>query len=264
MPRSFPAAIIKAAENLPSKVKKTDIKKRLDLRNILTVTFSKNEPATTNSENDAPQAQSENLSEGAAENEFDPTSFLSDPPVERALSIETLKSGGWQVGIHISDAAEYVQPETPIDREARKRGTAAHLGEKIIAVLPEILNERCSLLPDTERLAFSILLTLDESGELLEYSIQTSVIQIDYHLTYEQAQAILEPGDAEEHPLSSALGPFLDRIGAASQAARQARLKRGAFELKKLTCTIPPVTVKLLGMFSRQICTTNLRPSLHR
>ena len=231
LPRSFPAAVIKAAENLPSKVKKTDIKKRLDLRNILTVTFSKNEPATTNSENDAPQAQEENLSEGAAENEFDPTSFLSDPPVERALSIETLKSGGWQVGIHISDAAEYVQPETPIDREARKRGTAAHLGEKIIAVLPEILNERCSLLPDTERLAFSILLTLDESGELLEYEIQTSVIQIDYHLTYQQAQAILEPGDGEDHPLSSALRPFLDQIWVASKAARQARLKRGAFEL---------------------------------
>jgi len=130
LPRSFPAAVIKAAENLPSKVKKTDIKKRLDLRNILTVTFSKNEPATTNSENDAPQAQEENLSSPAAENEFDPTSFLSDPPVERALSIETLKSGGWQVGIHISDAAEYVQPETPLDREARKRGTAAHLGRK--------------------------------------------------------------------------------------------------------------------------------------
>jgi RNAse R (EC 3.1.-.-) len=52
------------------------------------------------------------------ENEFDPASFLSDPPIERALSIETLKSGGWRVGIHIADAAEYVQPETPIDREA--------------------------------------------------------------------------------------------------------------------------------------------------
>ncbi|PSB23686.1 iron ABC transporter substrate-binding protein, partial [filamentous cyanobacterium Phorm 46] len=197
LPRSFPAAVIKAAENLPSKLKKTDIKKRLDLRNILTVTFSKNEPGETN-ENDPPQTEPESFSD-EAENEFDPTSFLSDPPIERALSIESLKSGGWQVGIHITDAAEYVQPETPIDREARKRGTCAHLGEKIIAVLPELLNDRCSLLLDTERLAFSILLTLDESGELLEYEIQTSVIHIDYQLSYHDAQAILEPGsDAED------------------------------------------------------------------
>ncbi|MGB3266188.1 MAG: ribonuclease R family protein [Microcoleus sp.] len=236
LPRSFPAAVIKAAENLPSKLKKTDIKKRLDLRNSLTVTFSKNEEGETNTENEAPQVPEENFSEGTAENEllneFDPTSFLCDPPIERALSIETLKSGGWQVAIHIADAAEYVQPETPLDREARKRGTSAHLGEKIIPVQPQILNDRCSLQPDTERLAFSILLTLDESGELTEYEIQTSVIHIDYQLSYEQAQAIIESdSDAEDNPLSSALRPFLDQIWAASRAARQARLKRGAFEL---------------------------------
>ncbi|MBE9119604.1 VacB/RNase II family 3'-5' exoribonuclease [Tychonema sp. LEGE 07199] len=236
LPRSFPAAVIKAAENLPSKLKKTDIKKRLDLRNSLTVTFSKNEEGETNTQNETPQVPEENFSEGTAENEieneFDPTSFLCDPPIERALSIETLKSGGWQVAIHIADAAEYVQPETPLDREARKRGTSAHLGEKIIPVQPQILNDRCSLQPDTERLAFSILLTLDESGELTEYEIQTSVIHIDYQLSYEQAQAIIEPdSDAEDNPLSSALRPFLDQIRAASQAARQARLQRGAFEL---------------------------------
>jgi len=230
LPRSFPPAVIKAAENLPSKLKKTDIKKRLDLRDILTITFSKNQLEETQSENNAETVQEETCSDAAEnENEFDPASFLSDPPIERALSIETLKSGGWRVGIHIADAAEYVQPETPIDREARKRGTAPHLGEKIIAVLPEIVNERCSLLPDTERLAFSVLLTLDESGALAEYEIQTSVIQIDYQLSYKEAEAILEtPSD---DPLSSALRPFLDQISAASQAARQARLQRGAFEL---------------------------------
>lgn len=233
LPRSFPPAVIKAAENLPSKLKKTDIKKRLDLRNILTVTFSNNEPGETNSDKnyEIPETESESFSP-TAENELDPASFLWDPPVERALSIETLKSGGWQVGIHIADVAEYVQPETPIDREARKRGTAAHLGDKIIAVLPSILNERCSLLPDTERLAFSVLLTLDESGELTEYSIQTSVIQIDYQLSYHQAEAILaSTSDDETQPLSTALRPFLEQIFAASQAARKARLQRGAFEL---------------------------------
>lgn len=230
LPRSFPPAVIKAAENLPSKLKKTDIKKRLDLRDILTITFSKNQLEETQSENNPETIGEETFSDAAEnENEFDPASFLSDPPVERALSIETLKSGGWRVGIHIADAAEYVQPETPIDREARKRGTAPHLGSKIIAVLPEIVNERCSLQPDTERLAFSVLLTLDESGALAEYEIQTSVIQIDYQLSYKEAEAILE--SRSDDPLSSALRPFLDQISAASQAARQARLQRGAFEL---------------------------------
>jgi ribonuclease R len=244
LPRSFPLAAIKAAENLPGKIKKTDLKKRLDFRDILTFTFIKNQPAAANSDNSPTESEDENFSdtaenagenagENAAENEFDPTSFLSDPPVERAISIETIKPGRWRIGIHIADAAEYVQPETPIDREARKRGTAAHLGEKIIAILPPAVSDRCSLAPDEERLTFSVLLILDESGELLEYEIQSSIIQVDCQLTYEQAQTILEsPDDSENlHPLSSAVRSFLDRLFPASGAARQARLKRGAFEL---------------------------------
>ena len=232
LPRSFPPAVLKAAENLPSKLKKTDIKKRLDLRDILTITFAKNELGKTSSDNYLKTSPEESFSD-TTENEFDPASFLSDPPVERAISIESLKSGGWQVGIHIADAAEYVQPETPIDREARKRGTAPHLGEKIISVLPEILlDDRSSLWPDIERLTFTVMLTIDESGALAEYEIQTSVIQVDCQLSYQQAEAIRESGpDAAVHPLSSVISPFLNQLFAASEAVRQARLKRGAFEL---------------------------------
>ena len=99
------------------------------------------------------------------------------------------------MGVHIADAAEYVQPETPIDREARKRGTAPHLGDKIIAILPEILlDDRSSLIPDVERPTFSVILTIDESGELVEYEIQTSIIQVDCQLNYQEAETILESG----------------------------------------------------------------------
>ena len=232
LPRSFPAAVIKAAENLPSKLKKTDIKKRLDLRDILTFTFTKNTLEETESENIAETTQEEIISD-FPKNEFDPASFLSNPPVERALSIETLKSGGWRVGVHIADAAEYVQPETPIDREARKRGTAPHLGDKIIAILPEILlDDRSSLIPDVERPTFSVILTIDESGELVEYEIQTSIIQVDCQLSYQEAETILESGSASTvHPLSSTICPFLNQVFAVSEVVREARLKRGAFEL---------------------------------
>lgn len=232
LPRSFPAAVIKAAENLPSKLKKTDIKKRLDLRDILTFTFTKNQLEETESESIAETTEEEIISD-FPKNEFDPASFLSNPPIERALSIETLKSGGWRVGVHIADAAEYVQPETPIDREARKRGTAPHLGDKIIAVLPKILlDDRSSLIPDVERPTFSVILTIDESGELVEYEIQTSIIQVDCQLNYQEAETIIESGSASTvHPLSSTICPFLSQLFAVSEVVREARLKRGAFEL---------------------------------
>ncbi len=232
LPRSFPAAAIKAAENLPSKLKKTDIKKRLDLRDILTFTFTKNQLEESESESIAETTEEESISD-FPKNEFDPASFLSNPPIERALSIETLKSGGWRVGVHIADAAEYVQPETPIDREARKRGTAPHLGDKIIAILPEILlNDRSSLIPDVERPTFSVILTIDESGEVVEYEIQTSIIQVDCQLNYQEAETILESGSASTvHPLSSTICPFLSQLFAVSEVVRETRLKRGAFEL---------------------------------
>ncbi|MBW4618882.1 MAG: ribonuclease R [Cyanosarcina radialis HA8281-LM2] len=205
--RVFPAEVLKAADGLPKKLGKTS--GRMDLRQLFTVTFS---------------------SETAAED--------NQPAiVENALTLEKTPTGAWQVGIHTTDVAHYIQPDTPLDREAKRRGTAAYLGDTCLPLLPEALTRLCSLVPGQDRLAISILLTLDDIGQVVEFEIQPTTIQVDAGLTYQQLQSMLEAKSTQEaeasHPdLAPATVEMLKQIVNLSVSARVQRLQRGAFELR--------------------------------
>ncbi len=109
-----------------------------------------------------------------------------------ALSIRQLENGLFEVGVHIADVSWYVQEGSPIDREAVKRGTSVYLVQHVIPMLPERLsNDLCSLRPDEDRLAFSVMMTLNSRGEVLKYRIVETVIRSSGRLTYEDAQEIL-------------------------------------------------------------------------
>jgi ribonuclease R len=197
--REFPEAVLQAVESLPNQVRKTDLKSRLDLRNLLTLTLEST-------------AGEENVT------------------VENAFTLEKTASGQWQLGIHISDVASYITPNSPIDQEAKKRGTAVFLGETLLPLVPETLQERCSLVPGEDRLTISVLLTLAEDGQLVEYEIQPGVIQVDHQLSYEQAQTLL----GEEKPTKK-LAPVVEMLHhlffILSPSVKAARQQRGSFEL---------------------------------
>lgn len=221
LPRSFPSAAFKAAETVGLKLKKTELKKRLNLRHLVAISFG---PEHSSSESNASEK------EGSAAAAL---TGIFQAPCEHAFTLESTQTGQWRVGVHITDPTEFVQPDSPIDREARKRGTSVYLGSKMIPLLPEILStDRCCLLPQQERLAVSVLLTIDKSGQLVEYEIEPSIIQVECQISYEQAQAILDtPGNEAIHPEAIMLHPFLEQLFAASQAVKSQRYKRGAFEL---------------------------------
>lgn len=222
LPRSFNSTVIRATEMLPTKLKKTDLKKRLDLRHLVTVAFT-------------PVTGSGTATTSASDSAAGELADSATSPCERAFTLENVKSGnGWRIGVHITDPTEYVQTDSPLDREARKRGTAVYLDDKLGPVLPEaVANDRCSLLPEQERLAISVLLTVDESGALVEYEIHPSAISVDCQLSYEQAQSILEAPDSDEsaHPWAAMLYPFLEQLLAASRSVKRSRMARGAFDL---------------------------------
>ncbi|MFB2922256.1 MULTISPECIES: ribonuclease R family protein [Aerosakkonema] len=210
LPRSFPDAVLKAVEKLPNAPTRTDLKNRFDLRHLVTIAIT---PDATN-ENDE-----------------------STSVVEQAFTLEKIDAENWRVGVHIADVAYYVPIDSPIDREAQRRGRCVHLGETILPLLPEALLERCSLIVGEDKLAISVLLTLNGAGELVEFEIQPSVIQVDYQLSQSQARAILL---RHEVPLSRAMMhdvapviPTLDQLVVLSQGVRQQRRKRGGFEIKK-------------------------------
>ncbi|WP_250124262.1 ribonuclease R family protein [Chroococcidiopsis sp. CCMEE 29] len=206
LPQTFSAPVLEAA-SLPSQLSKTDLKGRVDLRSLLTLCFNSSPPHPT--------------------------------LIENAFTLEKTTADQWQLGVHIADVAYYITPESPLDREALKRGSCVYLGETVLPLFPEAVEQHCSLLPGSDRLAISVLLTLDSAtGQLVEFEIQPTVIQVDHQLSEQQVQAILSGQSPEtsreesSNSLPAAVGEMLDQLSALSQLLQAQRQQRGSFDLK--------------------------------
>ena len=130
------------------------------------------------------------------------TTFTIDPrdakDFDDALSIRQLANGNWEVGVHIADVTHYVQPNSIIDKEARKRATSVYLVDRTIPMLPEHLsNGICSLRPNEEKLTFSAIFELDRKANVVASRIGRTVICSDRRFTYEEAQQIIETGKGD-------------------------------------------------------------------
>lgn len=205
LPLDFPDEVQKTAKSLSVKISKTEIKKRIDLRGVTTLTI---------------KADSQEAIGG----------------LDDAITLEKTEEGYWQLGIHIADVSHYVEVDSAIDREAHKRGISVYLGDMVVPMLPQQLTGNvCAFLVDKDRLAISVLVTLDAEGQVIEYEVQPTVIQVDYQLDYDQAQAILER-DSEAKPAKDiqAFAPIfelLDNLSEVSHRLKEQRRQRGAFEL---------------------------------
>src|SRR6266513_2081775 len=108
-------------------------------------------------------------------------------------AIHVDKTGtGWRLGVHIADVAAYVEPESALDREARRRGNSVYLVDRVIPMLPERLsNGVCRLNPNVVRLTHSVFIRLAKNGAPRSARFARSVIRSAHRLTYKQAYEIL-------------------------------------------------------------------------
>lgn len=195
--RAFPEAVQEAASKLPKKLLKADLKNRLDLRHSLTL-------AIIGNNNDS-------------------------KVIENAFTLEKTSAGNWRLGFHIADICHLIQPDEALDREALKRGRSVYLGELVLSMLPDVVAERCGLLPGSDRLALSFLITVDsKSGEVLEWEIQPSVVKVDLSLSEQQAEAILSNQKSEN---SAQVVEIVQQLASLQQLLRQVRLGRGSLQL---------------------------------
>ncbi len=159
--------------------------------------------------------------------------FTIDPEDARdhddALSVCSLGHGRHEVGIHIADVSHYVRPGSALDAEAILRGTSCYLPGGVVPMLPERLSgDLCSLRPDRDRLALSVLAELDEAGGLHGYRLAETVIRSRQRLHYGEVQALFDGAHGPPAPLAHAL----TTLRALARALRERRLRAGALALE--------------------------------
>ncbi len=102
-----------------------------------------------------------------------------------AVSVNLLDNGGYRLWVHIADVSHYVTWNSPIDLEARKRGTSFYFPDRVLHMLPKELSEDlCSLKPKVDRLAFTVELDIDKDGRVMASSFYPSIINSNERLTY--------------------------------------------------------------------------------
>jgi ribonuclease R len=147
-----------------------------------------------------------------------------------AVSIKLLPNKNYLLGVHIADVAEYVRPETALDRDAKIRGTSVYFPDLTIPMLPEKLsNGICSLRPREEKLTISVVMEIDREGQIQNSDIHRSWIMTVERMTYDSVLKIIEGDDAEQKKF-----PFLvedlKHMQALSQVLREKRIDEGGLD----------------------------------
>ena len=205
LPYKYPKNVEEAANKIPAEITEADIAEREDFREVYTCTI------------DPKDAK-----------DFDD-----------ALSVRQLDNGLWEVGVHIADVSHYVKEGSVIDKEAMKRATSIYLVDRTIPMLPERLcNFICSLRPNEEKLAYSVIFELDEEANIKRWHLAHTVIKSNHRFAYEEVQAVLEGGEATDHPLGG--GPcseeekvLLKQLDKLAKKLREARFKNGAVKFDR-------------------------------
>ena len=188
----FPSKVEKSANKISEIISKDEISSRLDIRKTSTFTI------------DPKDAK-----------DFDD-----------ALSVKKLNNGNWEVGVHIADVSHYIERGGIIDKEALERATSVYLVDRVIPMLPEILsNNICSLKPNVDRLAYSVLFEMDEKANLIDYKISKTIIHSDVRFTYKTAQDVI---DNNEGKLKSEI-LLLNKL---SKILRKKRRKNGSINFE--------------------------------
>lgn len=183
LPYKYPASVEKAANKINAGITEDVIAQRIDMRDVMTFTI-------------------------------DP---VDAKDFDDALSFRKLPNGNYEIGVHIADVTHYVHPDTIIDKEAQKRATSVYLVDRVVPMLPEHLcNGICSLRPNEEKLAFSVIFEMDDEAKVLKSKIARTVIKSDRRFAYEEAQDVIETG----------LGDCVEEIQKLNELAKILRRQR--------------------------------------
>jgi len=196
LPHHFPAEVLNQAQQTEAVIPSSEVHKRRDFRDFPIVTI-----------------------DGETARDFDD-----------AVTVRNLENGNFELQVHIADVAHYVTDDSPIDQEARLRGTSVYFPDRAFPMLPlELSTDICSLRPKVERLVLSCVMQIDHRGEILGYEIMEGIIRSVERMTYTDVHAILD-GDA---PLRERYATLVDQFALMRDLAlilNRKRERRGSID----------------------------------
>lgn len=196
IPVEFPEDVKRQLKSIPDHVSEDALEGRKDLRGLPTVTI------------DGEDAKD----------------------LDDAITISK-EDGIYHLGVHIADVSHYVTENSPLDREALRRGTSVYLVDRVVPMLPhELSNGICSLNAGCDRLALSCLMDIDEKGNVIGHEIAETVICVDHRMTYTAVDAIVSARDEKTMEQYSDFVPFFDLMKEAADILRAKRRQRGGID----------------------------------
>ncbi|HBI83950.1 MAG TPA: ribonuclease R, partial [Alcaligenaceae bacterium] len=207
VPVDFSDAALRQTDKLPDVVRKSDLKDRVDLRDVPFITI-----------------------DGEDARDFDDAVYCEQVDLGNGR-----KRPGWRLLVAIADVSHYVQPEDALDSDACERGTSVYFPRRVIPMLPEKLsNGLCSLKPDVDRLVLVcdmvIPLTGAKAGTVAAYQFYNAVIHSHARTTYNQVwESLQQPQGPVARSLSHVL-PHIQDLHALFQVLVQSRKDRGAID----------------------------------
>ena len=196
LPHRFPPEVLEQAQSIHGVITADELRGRRDFRDLAIVTI-----------------------DGETARDFDD-----------AVWVDRLPSGNYVLQVHIADVSHYVRPGSPIDAEARLRGTSVYFPDRAVPMLPfELSTNICSLVPHADRLVLSAMLEIDHQGSVVGQDFTPGVIRSAERMTYTSVHKLLE-GDAG---LRDRYRPLVERFELMQELAlvlNRKRVKRGSID----------------------------------
>ena len=196
LPHHFPAAVLEQAQAASTVIPARELHSRRDFRNLPIVTI-----------------------DGETARDFDD-----------AVTVSTLPNGNFELQVHIADVAHYVTSGSPLDQEARLRGTSVYFPDRAVPMLPlELSTDICSLRPQLDRLVMSCVMEIDHQGEIVGYELCNGVIRSAERMTYTDVNAVLE-GDKVLHDRYAGLVSIFELMRDLALILNRKRKRRGSID----------------------------------
>ncbi|XP_044736789.1 DIS3-like exonuclease 2 [Chrysoperla carnea] len=172
--------------------------------------------------------------------------FTIDPLTARdlddAVSCKELENGNLEIGVHISDVSFYLKEKTPLDEIVSQKATSIYLVESVYHMLPRELCMLCSLLPNEDKLAFSVFWEITPEGKILNFRFARTIVNSCCQLAYEHVQKMLDtPNEVKIEELPTIYGnhsyeqiiKIVNKLHKIALSLRSNRFENGALRINQ-------------------------------